>query len=317
MPQKFWKYKNEIIFYTQLLILIFLLIVINLAMVGWDIRQVRWQVYGATTGFSLYSKMIATNYSFNRELLPKLVEKTINDKKETEETNEIIIYENSIKAIHKDLLNQNKTGVFKEALMIRNFKYRLENERLYIDIKGEKNYNFRVKNIEKRKAVHELLVALETKQYTKFYELLDREDIRQHVNIRKMSRLAMKRSNVKMTHLFVTKTSNIDDDLDGGASSLLFNKWIYSFKTQCVFLIGMPILSLLWSGFYYEEYIINKYVWLDIAGYLISITMGLFSGLSIGTESAQKGYVGKLKKRTEVIQEVMNIVKYLEQEKGA
>lgn len=307
MPSNLRKYKNQIVFYTQLAVIIFIVIVVNLASVGWDISKVNFITYGMATFISLYAKAIATNYASNQELMSVIV---FEDGKNVEK-NEIVILENSIIATHHQLLNENRTGSFKDATQYRNYKYRLKNEIAIIDAKACKNQKYRIEITEKRKALHELLKALENVDIRLFNNLLEEEHINDHVNIKKMSRKAMKRSNLKMSSLFSTKTSNIEDELDGGDKKITFNKWTYSFKNQALFLIGMPLIQLIFNGMVYDRYAMNKMILIDLAAYIFSITTGLFNGFSIGSDAIRKGYLSKLQERTATIQEILNIEKIL------
>lgn len=314
MPQKFWKYKNHIVFYTQLAILILTILVINLVSVGWDWTKIKYITFGMMTFISLYSKIIGTNYSSNLELLPKLVD--------GKETNEVVLLEKTIIESYHKLLAENRTGKFKSALNYVRLNYRLKNEIDIMDSKSLKSDKFKFNefNIEKRKILHELLYLLQTKKLTEFDEMLKTDRVIQHININKLSWKSMKRSNMKMVSLFSTKTSNCSDEFDFSDNKVTFNKWSYSFKTQFVFLITMPILSLIYSGFFVDEYFSSKQIWIDILGYSFSLAMGVFNGISIGTDAIQKGYLAKLQKRVETIQEVLNIEAYLPkqvEEKGA
>lgn len=319
MPSKYLKYKNEIIFYFQLVVLLFVVIMTTLISSNWDYKRIKYITFGMMTFLSIYSKMIATNYASNIELLPRQDEKG-------KEINEIVLLETAILDVLHDLLNQNKSGLFKDALTYRKYIYRLKNEILVMDIKASKNIEYKMDqfNIDRRKTLHALLKLLENHQYFEFEKMIELNETIEFVNIKKMSRLAMRRSNIKMTTLFACKTRNVEDDLDFNEKRVLFNKWSYSFKTQFIFLIGMPILSILFSGFYVDEYLSSKQIWIDLAGYSFSIITGLANGISIGQEAIRKGYLSKLQERMTIIQEVLNAsIKLaeqktqIEQEKGA
>lgn len=309
MPQKFWKYKNEIIFFTQLLILILVVILTTLITSDWDYRRIKYITFGMMTFLSIYSKIMATNYASNIELMPKVID--------GKETNEIVLLESSILDVNHKLLAENKTGLFKDALTYIKYLYRIKNEILIMDVKSSKSVKYKMnpENIEKRKLLHTLQKLLEQKKYNEFDAMLTSEEVVEYVNIKKMHRKSMKRSNIRMTTLFACKTRNVEDDLDFNENRVLFNKWTYSFKTQFVFLIGMPILSILFSGFYIEEYLSSKQIWIDLAGYSFSIITGLSNGFSIGAEAIKKGYLGKLQERMSVIQEVLNATTLLEKQK--
>lgn len=314
MPQKFWKYKNHIIFYVQLVVLLFVIFVVNLINVGWDINKVKYLTFGMMTFISLYSKVIATNYASNMELLPKL--------KETEEgkkveTNEIVLLEKAIIGTYHDMLNGNRTAKFKEAMTYLRYNYRIKNEINIIDCKFINNQKAKFNEfiIEKRKVLHSLAEKLLKADFEAFNEAIKNDNVIKYVNINKLSRRAMKNSNLKMSTLFATKTKGISDEFDFSDSKITFNKWGYSFKTQFIFLIGMPILSFIWSGLTEPEYIATKQIWIDMAGYMFALVTGLFNGISIGTEAIQKGYLAKLQKRVETIQEILNIEKLITSKK--
>lgn len=313
MPQKFWKYKNHIIFYVQLIALLFVIFVVNLASVGWDITKVKYLTFGMMTFISIYSKIIATNYASNMELLPKVKTIEKNGKVSTIETNEIVILEKTIIDKYHELLEENRTGRFKDAMTYLRYTYRLKNEIDVVDCKfiNNQKYKFNEFNIKKRKLLHELLQMLLKGQFEAFNEAIKNNEVVIYVNINKLSRRAMRSSNLKMSTLFATKTKGISEELDFSDSKITFNKWSYSFKTQFIFLIGMPILSFIWSGFTDVEYIGTNQIWIDMAGYTFSLVTGLFNGISIGTEAIQKGYLAKLQKRVETIQEILNIEKLI------
>ncbi|MBO5711393.1 MAG: hypothetical protein J6R47_01010 [Acholeplasmatales bacterium] len=313
MPQKFWKYKNHIIFYVQLIALLFVIFVVNLASVGWDITKVKYLTFGMMTFISIYSKIIATNYASNMELLPKVKTIEKDGKVSTIETNEIVILEKTIIDKYHELLEENRTGRFKDAMTYLRYTYRLKNEIDVVDCKfiNNQKYKFNEFNIKKRKLLHELLQMLVKGDFKAFNEAIKNNEVVIYVNINKLSRRAMRSSNLKMSTLFATKTKGISEELDFSDSKITFNKWSYSFKTQFIFLIGMPILSFIWSGFTDVEYIGTNQIWIDMAGYTFSLVTGLFNGISIGTEAIQKGYLAKLQKRVETIQEILNIEKLI------
>ena len=58
MPRMFWKYKDEFIFYTQLIILIAVLTLVTLVNAGWDPTKINFVSFGMMTFLSLYSKRI-------------------------------------------------------------------------------------------------------------------------------------------------------------------------------------------------------------------------------------------------------------------
>jgi hypothetical protein len=313
MPQKFWKYKNHIIFYTQLVVLLFVIFVVNLANVGWDIQKVKVLTFGMMTFISIYSKIIATNYASNNELLPKPKVEERDGNSVTVETNEIVTLENTIIKQYHKLLETNRTGSFKDAMTYLRYTYRLKNEIDVVDCKfiNNQKYKFNEYNIQRRKLLHELLQMLVNGQFEAFNQALKDDDVVKYVNINKLSKRAMKSSNLKMSTLFATKTKGISEEMDFSDSKITFNKWEYSFRTQFIFLIGMPILSFIWSGFTDVEYIGTNQIWIDMAGYTFSLVTGLFNGISIGTEAIQKGYLAKLQKRVETIQEILNIEKII------
>ena len=74
MPRIFWKYKDEFIFYTQLLILILVLVLTTLINAGWDHTKINYVSFGLMTFLSLYSKSIGMNYASNKELAERIVD---------------------------------------------------------------------------------------------------------------------------------------------------------------------------------------------------------------------------------------------------
>lgn len=307
MPRVFWKYKDEFVFYTQLLILILILTLTTLINAGWDASQINYVSFGLMTFLSLYSKSIGMNYSSNKALTERLVD--------GKETNEVLILERTVLNVHKQLLTENRTGTFEKALKYRNYGYRLRNEILIFDKKSRKNYNARTKYSEKMKRLHAALAYLDRGDYDGFDTYIGQDETKKHFNIKSMSRCSMIRSNLKMSSLFSLMSNNIDSDLDGGIHSISFNKWKYAFKTQIVILIVTPIIQLIYTGLTVNDYVSSKQIWLDFMGYLVSIAMGLFNGFNVGTESITRGYLSKLQERTKVIQEISNIEKKIKVEK--
>lgn len=303
MPRVFWKYKDEFIFYTQLIILIIILALITLVNAGWDYSKINYVSFSMMTFLSLYSKSIGMNYASNKELAEKLVDGV--------ETNEIILLESKILEIHHLLLNQNRTGRFIKALLYRNYGYRLRNEILILDKRSRKSYKKRTKYAEKLKVLHEALNYLEKYDFASFEGFIVSEEVKKIFNIKSMSRRSMKRSNLKMSALFSLMTGDLDADLDGGMKTVVFNKWSYAFKTQVILLIATPIVQIAYTGLTVENYVSSKQMWLDFIGYLVSISMGLFNGFNVGTESIRKGYLAKLQERIRIIQEILNIEKRL------
>lgn len=303
MPRMFWKYKDEFIFYTQLIILIAVLTLVTLVNAGWDPTKINFVSFGMMTFLSLYSKSIGMNYASNKELCEKLVDGV--------ETNEIILLESAILKTHHQLLNENRTGRFVKALLYRNYGYRLRNEILILDRVSRKSFKKRTKYADKLKALHSALNLLEKHEYAKFDEYLSSEECKKLFNIKSMCRRSMKRSNLKMSALFSLMTGDIDADLDGGMKTVVFNKWSYAFKTQVFLLIATPIVQIAYTGLTVEDYASSKQLWIDFIGYLVSLAMGLFNGFNVGTESMRKGYLSKLQERIKIIQEVLNIEKRL------
>lgn len=307
MPNIFWKHKDAIMFFSQLLILIGSLIFTSLISAGWDYKKVNYIVFGMMTFYSIYAKAISTNYAFSMELRPK-------PDSELKETNEILILEKYIIDTHHLLINENRAVRFNRALVYRNYTYRLRNEMLRIDMKCNKSYSKRVKYAPLQKIMRDMLQLLESYDYSEFDRMSNEPETLKLINIKKVSRASMHRSNVKMTSIFNTKASKIEDTLDGGASSLIFNRWTYAFKTQLVFLILMPILQIIFTGITVNNYVSSMQIWLDFIGYILSISIALFNGFRIGTDAAKNGYIPVLQERVKVIQEVMNIEKKIKPE---
>jgi hypothetical protein len=307
MPRVFWKYKDEFVFYTQLLILILILTLTTLINAGWDPEQINYVSFGLMTFLSLYSKSIGMNYSSNKALTERLVD--------GKETNEVLILEREILKTHKQLLAENRTGTFDKALKYRNYGYRLRNEILKYDKKSHKSYSARTKYAEKMKKLHAALAYLNRFDFDGFDNYIAQDDVKNHFNIKAMSWYSMRRSNLKMSSLFSLMSNNIDSDLDGGIKSISFNKWRYAFQTQIGILIVTPIIQIAYTGLTVNDYVSSKQIWLDFMGYLVSIAMGLFNGFNVGTESITRGYLSKLQERTKVIQEISNIEKKIKVEK--
>ena len=307
MPRVFWKYKDEFVFYIQLLILILILTLTTLINAGWDPSQINYVSFGLMTFLSLYSKSIGMNYSSNKALTERIVDGI--------ETNEVLILERTILNVHKQLLAENRTGTFEKALKYRNYGYRLRNEILLYDKKSRKNYSSRTKYAEKMKKLHMALTYLDRCDFDSFENYVAQDDIKNQFNIKAMSRCSMRRSNIKMSSLFSLMSNNIDSDLDGGTHSISFNKWKYAFQTQIVLLVVTPIVQLIYTGLTVNDYVSSKQIWLDFVGYLVSIAVGLFNGFNVGTESITRGYLSKLQERTKVIQEISNIEKKIKVEK--
>lgn len=273
----------------------------TLISVGWDYRKINIVVFGMMTFMSLYAKAIGTNYSSNLELQSHLVN--------GEESNEVIKLENAILDCHHKIISENRSGNFMKAILYRNYLYRIRNEILIYDSKSRKNPIKRMKYKDKLIALHKLQSALDEQNYAEFDKLLKEENITKFVNIKKMKRKSMKRSNVKMTALFSIMSGSLDDDLDGGMNQLKFNKWIFAFKANAIVLVSTPIIQLIYTGLTVKDYISSKQIWIDFMGYLVSIAMGIFSGINIGSDSIKKGYLPKLQERVKVIQEVLDIEK--------
>lgn len=307
MPRVFWRYKDEFVFYVQLLILILILVLTTLINAGWDPNQINYVSFGMMTFLSLYSKSIGMNYASNKALTERLVDGI--------ETNEVLILEKSILNIHKQLLEENRTGSFERASKYRSYGYRLRNEILLYDKKSRKNYNARTKYSSKLIALHTALKYLDSFDFKGFDNFTASDECLKHFNIKSMSRCSMKRSNLKMSALFSLMSNDIDSDLDGGIKSIAFNKWRYAFKTQIVLLIATPIVQIAYTGLTVNDYVSSKQIWLDFMGYLVSIAMGLFNGFNVGAESITKGYLSKLQERCKVIQEISNIEKKIKVEK--
>lgn len=306
MPRIFWRFKDEFIFYSQLIILIGILVLTTLIHTGWDPTQINYVSFGLMTFLSLYSKSIGMNYASNKELAERLVE--------GRETNEIRILENTILQTHHTLLSENRTGSFDKATTYRCYGYRLRNEILILDNKCRKNPRKREKYALKMKMLHQALYLLEHYQFNEFDDYILSEAVVKEFNIKSMSRRSMKRSNLRMSALFSLMTGNIDSDLDGGLKVISFNKWSYAFKNQIILLIVTPIVQIFYTGLTVEEYVTSKQIWLDFMGYLVSIAMGLVNGFNVGAESIKKGYLAKLQERVKIIQEILNIEKRIKPE---
>ena len=307
MPRVFWKYKDEFVFYTQLIILLLILTLTTLINAGWDPNSINYVSFGLMTFLSLYSKSIGMNYSSNKALTERLVD--------GKETNEVLILERTILNVHKQLLTENRTGTFEKALKYRNYGYRLRNEILKYDKKSRKSYSARTKYAEKMKKLHAALAYLDRCDFDGFDNYIAQDDVKSYFNIKAMSICSMRRSNLKMSSLFSLMSNSIDSDLDGGIRSISFNKWKYAFQTQIGILIITPIIQIAYTGLTVNDYVSSKQIWLDFMGYLVSIAMGLFNGFNVGTESITRGYLSKLQERTKVIQEISNIEKKIKVEK--
>lgn len=306
MTQLFFKYKAHFIFYLQIILLIGFMVLTMLINAGWDYTKINYVAFGIMTAYSLYAKFIGTNYSSSLELMPRI-------DKNGQETNEIVKLENSILEKHHELLRTNRTGSFSKALLYRNYAYRIRNEILITDKIGRKKPKKRESLKPKMEVLHKMLELIEHRKLKEFDDYIKLPEVISLVNIKSLSKTAMKRSNIKSSTLFSLKTGSIDDDLDGGSSTVSFNKFIYAFKSQIIFLIGMPILQIIYTGLVVEDYATTKEMWLNFMGYVLSIAMGIFSGLNIGAESIRKGYLSKIQNRISVIQEVLAIEEYVKQ----
>lgn len=303
MPRIFWRFKNEFLFFSQLFLLLGFLILTTMATLGWDPNKVNYTKLGIMTFYSLYSKFIASNYTYSTEISPKVID--------GKETNEIVKLENYIIGVHHEVINDNRTVRFCKALMYRNYIYRIRNEILHLDIKSQRHTKQRLKNAPKTKLLHEMLKLLNDKKYDEFEMLISDSNTTALINIKKLSRFAMKRSNVKMTTLFNTKSRNIDDDLDGGVNALTFNRLNYTFKTQALIIILLPVFQIILTGLVTEGYLNSMQLWLDLFGSMASIGIALYNGFTAGFDAARNGYKPVVQERINTIQEVLNIEKEL------
>jgi hypothetical protein len=83
----------------------------------------------------------------------------------------------------------------------------------------------------------------------------------------------------------------------------------YTFKTQALIIILLPVFQIILTGLVTEGYLNSMQLWLDLFGSMASIGIALYNGFTAGFDAARNGYKPVVQERINTIQEVLNIEK--------
>lgn len=248
---------------VQTLIIVAIAFVITIFQCKFDIKNFNWLRFAFNFLFSTSMKVIYTRYAKTKEM----------------ENPDIVLLKNTVDSDRKDIFNEQKTQEFDDEIDRRNKIARLDSYIAVLDSKKprafkEKKRQEKIKlNASLRDWAFNYKTALENEEDTENFE---------------------KQKTIGSLHVWYEKIESSKLFTYGKSNKLRKKKYSFSAVASSLNRSVVPVtVSLIISvifGTIQNNSEINGQLWIDLMGYLFSIGMGVWWGLSNGKSIIQEDY---------------------------
>lgn len=260
------KYSDIIITTIQTLAIVLLAAVLTIVKCGFDFSKFDFVSFCFNFLFTTSMKFVYTNFSKNKEL----------------RNDEIVLLRDTISFDRKEIYDAQKMDDFNAEIERRNKISKLQ---AYID----KLDNKRKLNKEERNWAFDYKMALINKQDTTEFERIKALTSIKHVRYEKAE---------------PSKLFNFGQNSKNKRRKLVFNSFKSSLNRIAIPMTVSIAVSVILGTIQNESDLTNAQLWIDLAGYLFSISLGAWWGLNNGKVIIREDYAEVLNNVASLVREV-------------
>lgn len=251
------KYKNLLVTVAQTLIILGMALIITVVSCGFVFDDFNWTTFMFNFVFTTTMKVTYTSYAKSREML----------------STETVTLTNTIAMDRAAIFNAQKTKQFEDEVERRNKINKLEAYINKLDSK-EPRQNKVQEHREKRKWAFEYKQALIREEDTESFE-----------EIRSIKSVKVSYEHIEASKLFTYGANSVIQK-----KKYVFSSWSSSLNRAVIPTTASLILSILFGALQNDSSLKTGQVWLDLAGYLFSIVLGIWWGWNNGKAIIQEDY---------------------------
>lgn len=265
------KYQGLIITTVQTLAILFLALVTTILQCGFDFEEFNWLTFCLNFLFTTYMKAVYTGYSKNKEIL----------------SDNIVVLENTINHDRTEIYNAQKTEEFEKEVERRNKINKLEAYIKELDDTKRKDSNKKFLE-EERNWAFDYKLALTKEQ-----------DVEPFERIKSLKSVKVDYEKIEASKLFTFGKNQMSRK-----RKYTFSSTWSSINRAAIPTVVSILLSILFGAIQNETYLQSGKVWIDLAGYVASISLGAAWGFSNGKAIIQEDYAEVLNNVASLIREI-------------
>ena len=268
------RYRDVFVVVIQTLAVLIFALIITVVSCGFDFNQFNWLTFAFNFIFTTTMKASYTNYA-------KL--------KEMQEDN-VVLLMNTIAMDRRAVYDSQKTKEFEDEVERRNKINKLE---AYINKLDKKNYKNPVKNKAK----------MEVRTWAFEYKnaLVEEKDTLEFEKIKSVNSIKVYYEKIKTSKLFTYGASSKDRH-----KKYVFNAVNSSLNRALVPTTVSLILAVIFGTIQNNSELKTGQVWIDLAGYLFSIALGIWWGINNGKSIVREDYTEVLNNIASLIRDIKN-----------
>ena len=269
---KMSRYRDTFVVVVQTLAVLIFALVITIVSCGFDFKEFNWLTFAFNFIFTTSMKASYTNYAKIKEM---------------QEEN-IVLLMNTITLDRKAIYDAQKTKEFEEEVERRNKINKLE---AYINKLDRKNYKSIKKNRDK---IEKRSWAFDYKQ-----ALMSKKDIIEFERKRSLKSIKVDYEKIKASKLFTYGANSKNRH-----KKYVFNAVNSSLNRALVPTTVSLILAVIFGTIQNDSALRTGQVWIDLAGYLFSIALGIWWGLNNGKSIIKEDYAEVLNNIVSLIRDI-------------
>lgn len=264
------RYRDTFVVVVQTLAVLMFALVITILSCGFNLKEFNWLTFAFNFIFTTSMKASYTNYAKTKEM---------------QEEN-VVLLMNTIAMDRKAVYDAQKTKEFEEEVERRNKINKLE---AYINKLDQKTY----KNIKK----NEEKIKIRTWAFEYKQALINEKDTLEFEKIKSVNSINVYYEKIKTSKLFTYGASSKDRH-----KKYVFSAFNSSLNRALVPTTVSLILAVVFGTIQNNTELKSGQVWIDLAGYLFSITLGIWWGLNNGKSIIREDY-------TEVLNNIASLIR--------
>ena len=276
------KQKNIIVTIFQTIIVVAIALVITIVSCNFSFKDFNWLTFLFNFIFTTVMKASYTNYSKEKEMLSE----------------EVVLLTATIANDRKVIFNLQKTDEFEKEIERRNKINKLE---AYI--------NKLDSLIPKKVKLQKELLSQRTWAFDYKKALVNSEDVEEFERIRSINSVKIDYEHVEASKLFTYGANS-----SVRKKKYVFSSWASSLNRALVPVTVSIIISIVFGAIRADGALRTGQVWIDLAGYLFSIILGIWWGWNNGKAIIKEDYTEVLNNVASLIRDVKNKIGITEKE---
>lgn len=273
---------------VQTIIIVSFSFIITIIQCSFDLKEFNWLRFTMNILFSLTMKLIYTRYAKTKELLNE----------------DITLLQNTIDDDRRIIFEKGKTQTFNDEVERRN---KIEKLEAYIDYLDSRKLN---QKSEKKRLKAQADYEKQRKWAFEYKKaLINEENIEPFESIRTLDSVKIYYERIDASKLFTYGKSS-----KPRKNKYTFNAFSSSFNRAVVPFTVSVITSIIF-GLIKPDASINGQMWIDLIGYLFSIVMGIWWGITNGRTIITEDYYEVLTNVSMLVRDIKNKILNKEEEK--